>query len=81
MKSTTGVFNIDHCGLYYKHIKIINYDSSIVNKFGASLADNARVVIYDHHMFIVQEPGVNLFFIIDTFISNSYVCLLEALSA
>jgi hypothetical protein len=33
---------------------IVNYDSNIANKFGASLADEARVIIYDHHMFIVQ---------------------------
>ncbi len=42
------------CGLYCKHIVIVNYDSSIVNKFGASLTDDARVIICDHHMFIVQ---------------------------
>ncbi len=36
---------------------IINYDSSIVNKFGASLADDARVVIYERHMFKVQATA------------------------
>ncbi len=46
-------YNIDFCGLYYKDITIVNDDSSIVNKFGASFTDAARVVIYDHHMFIV----------------------------
>ncbi len=30
----------------------------IVNKFGASLTDDARVVIYDRHMFIVQATGL-----------------------
>ncbi len=44
-------------GGYYKQISIVNYDSSIVNKLGASLTDNARVVIYDRHMFIVQATG------------------------
>jgi hypothetical protein len=48
---------------------IVNDDSSIVNKFEASLTDEARVIIYDHHMFIVQATGVNIiklfFFIID----------------
>ncbi len=44
-------------GLYYKHITTVNYDSSIVNKFGASLTDNARVIIYDRHMFKVQAQG------------------------
>ncbi len=45
------------CGLYYKHITIINDDTSIVNKFEASLTDDARVVIYNRHMFIVQATG------------------------
>jgi len=40
--------------LYYKHVTIVNDDSSIINKFEASLSDDARVVIYNHHMFIVQ---------------------------
>ncbi len=44
-------------GLYYKHITIVNDDSSIVNKFAASLT--ARVIIYDRHMFIVQATEVN----------------------
>jgi hypothetical protein len=41
-------------GLYYKHLMIVNYDSSAVNKFGASLTDDPRVVIYNCHTFIVQ---------------------------
>jgi hypothetical protein len=41
-------------GLYYKHVMIINYASSGVNKLKASLNDDARVIIYDRHMFIVQ---------------------------
>jgi hypothetical protein len=52
--------NIDTCGLYYKHIAIVNYDSSMVKKFGASLTDDARVIIYDRHLFIVQATGVNV---------------------
>ncbi len=45
------------CGLYYKHIMIVNYDSSVVSKFGSSLTEDATVIIYDHHMFIVQATG------------------------
>jgi hypothetical protein len=45
----------------YKYIMIVNYDSSVVNKFGASLTDNARVVIYDCHMFIVQATDLSTF--------------------
>ncbi len=39
------------CGLYYKHMTIINDESSIVNKLGASLTDDARVVIYNRHVY------------------------------
>ena len=34
--------------------------TSVVNKLGTSLTDNARVVFYNHHMFIVQATGVNM---------------------
>ncbi len=44
-------------GLNYKHITIINYDYSLVNKFGTSLTDDAIVNIYNCHMFIVQATG------------------------
>ncbi len=33
---------------------IINDDARIVNKLDASLTDDSRVIIFDHHMFIVQ---------------------------
>jgi hypothetical protein len=46
--------------MYYKHITIVNYDSSIVNKFEASLTDDARVIIYDRHMFIEQANGFKI---------------------
>jgi hypothetical protein len=36
---------------------IVNDDSRVVNKLEASLTDNARVVIYDRHTFIVQAIG------------------------
>jgi hypothetical protein len=49
------------CGLYYKHTAIINYASSIINKLETLLTDNARVIIYDRHMFIVQATGENTF--------------------
>jgi hypothetical protein len=44
-------------GLYYKLIMILNDNSSIVNKLETSLIDDTRVVIYYHHMFIVQATG------------------------
>jgi hypothetical protein len=40
---------------------IVNDDSGVINKFEASLSDDARVTMYDCHMFIVQATGV-LFF-------------------
>jgi len=45
------------CGLYYKHMMIVNYASSVVNKLKALLTDDARVIIYDRHVFIVQATG------------------------
>jgi hypothetical protein len=41
-------------GLYYKPMTIVNDDSRVINKLEASLTDEARVIIYNHHMFIVQ---------------------------
>ncbi len=46
------------CGLYYKPMTIVNDDSRVVNKLEARLTDDARVVIYNHHMFIIQATGV-----------------------
>jgi len=36
---------------------IVNDDSSIINKLGALLTDNARVIIYDRHMVKVSTVG------------------------
>jgi hypothetical protein len=41
-------------GLYYKPMTIVNDNSRIVNMLEALLTDDARVVIYDRHMFIIQ---------------------------
>jgi len=35
----------------------VNDDTRIVNKLEASLTDDTRVIIYDHHMFIVQATS------------------------
>ena len=51
-------FNIGTCGLDQKYMTIVNDDSRVVNKLEASLADDAIVVIYDCHLFIVQATGV-----------------------
>jgi hypothetical protein len=37
---------------------IINDDSRVITKLETSLTDDARVVIYDCHMFIVQVTGL-----------------------
>ena len=50
------IYKTDTSGLYYKPMTIVNDDSSVVNKLETSLTDNARGIIYDHHMFIVQAP-------------------------
>jgi hypothetical protein len=36
---------------------IVNDDSRVINKLEASLIDDARVIIYDRHMFIVQATA------------------------
>jgi hypothetical protein len=43
--------------LYYKPMTIINDDSRVITKLETSLTDDARVVIYDCLMFIVQVTG------------------------
>ncbi len=35
-------------------MKNVNGDSRVINKLEASLTDDARVIIYDRHMFMVQ---------------------------
>ncbi len=52
------IYNIS--GLYYKHVKIINDNSSVFIKWSFKLIDDARSVIYDCHMFIVQATGCEL---------------------
>jgi hypothetical protein len=47
-------------GLYYKHMTIVNYTSSIDSKLEALLTDDTRVIIYDRHMFIVQATGYSV---------------------
>jgi hypothetical protein len=46
--------------LYYKHTMIVNYASSVIKKLEALLTDDGRVIIYDHHLFIVQATDNNL---------------------
>jgi hypothetical protein len=41
-------------GLYYIPITIVNDNLRVINKLDTSLTDDTRVIIYDHHMFIVQ---------------------------
>jgi hypothetical protein len=39
-------------------MKIVNDDSRVVIKLETPLTDDARVVIYDRHMFIIPATGV-----------------------
>ncbi len=54
---------------------IINDETRVVNKLEASFTDDARVVIYDRHMFIVQATGYttnsNVFVIKMIFFENT----------
>ncbi len=53
---------------------IINDNSRVVNKLEASLTDEDRVIIYDHHMFIVQAPDpFRIENIIHLFYTTSYL--------
>ncbi len=46
-------------GLYYKHVTIVNDDSSIVSKWSFKLIDDPRVIIYYLHRFIIQATGLS----------------------
>ncbi len=43
--------------MYYISMTIVNEDSRVIAKLETLLTDEARVVIYDRHMFIVQATG------------------------
>jgi hypothetical protein len=61
--------------MYYKDITIVNDNSSIVNKFEASLTYAYRVIIYNHHMIIVQATGPYFFVAVMILINcNDYNC-------
>jgi hypothetical protein len=54
---------------------IINDDSRVVNKLEISLTDDARVVIYDHHMFILQATVFELNYVSETlFTTLHFLC-------
>jgi nanoRNase/pAp phosphatase (c-di-AMP/oligoRNAs hydrolase) len=40
-------------------MKIVNSNSRVINKLETSLTANDRVIIYDHHTFIVKATVVN----------------------
>jgi hypothetical protein len=50
--------NVMICVRYHNPITIVNDNSRVVNKLETSLTDDARVLIYDRDMFIVQAPGL-----------------------
>ncbi len=39
---------------------IVNDNSRVVTKLETSLTDDARVIIYDRHMFIVQATDLHV---------------------
>ncbi len=41
-------------GLYYKHMTILNDDSSIISEQSFQIIDDTIGVIYDRRMFIIQ---------------------------
>ena len=74
------MFVVKTSGLYYKHVTIVNDDSRVINIFEASLTDDARVIIYDHHMFIVQANGLNFFLHLKTFCDKICLALITKLN-
>jgi hypothetical protein len=60
--------SVSTSGLYYKHVTIVNYAG--VKKLRVSLNDDARVIIYDRHMFIVQATGFNVIKLFTDFIKK-----------
>jgi hypothetical protein len=50
------------CCLYYKPTTIVNDNSGVVNKLETSFTDDARVIIYDHHMVKVQATDLTSWF-------------------
>jgi hypothetical protein len=42
----------------YKHMMIMNDNSSVVGEQSFQLIDNTRCIIYDRRMFIIQATGV-----------------------
>ncbi len=47
------------CRLYYKHMMIVNDDSSIISKWSSKFIDDYGVIIYDRKMFTIQATGDN----------------------
>jgi hypothetical protein len=45
--------------LTYKLMMIVSDNSRIVSKWSFKLIDDARVIIYEHNMFIIQATDVN----------------------
>ncbi len=54
---------------------IVDDDSRVVNKLEASLTDDARIIIYDRHMFIVQATGCHGYETFSVKDANKVECL------
>jgi hypothetical protein len=52
--------------MYYKHLTIVNNDSSVIGKGSLKLIDNPRVIIFDNLRFIIQATG-------DTLLAGTYL--------
>ncbi len=62
------IFSAQTSGLYYKPIMIVNDNSRVINKLETSLTNDAGVIIYERHIFIVQATA-------DLKIRNSLILL------
>ncbi len=51
-------YAVSLASLYYKHMMVVNDDTSAVSKWSSKFIDNTRVVSYDHNVFVIQATGL-----------------------
>jgi len=44
--------------MHYKHVTIVNDESSVINEWSFKIIDDTRVIIYDRNRFINQPTGL-----------------------
>ncbi len=55
--------------LYFKHVMIVNDDSSVISNWSFKPIDDTKFIIYNHNMFIIQTRSLyykNIMIVNDT---------------